>query len=605
MNSERRIAGAPAEEVEAILRETIRRQPESSAGWRSLGVLLGARGDWKGSAGHLRQAAERAPRDATILADWAVALVSLGKNRDALRVLQRALRLTPGDRQIRVRRADVLWRLGRRRAALEACHALLREDPGYGPALRLRAILQAQAGNYHQALADWTLATGGAQARGEAAFLSGLHWHCGNTHESVAIGRQLLDSGELDAVQHSAYVSARLHTAEETIAGARQAAEEWGRRQAFSCAALPMGHGRTGRRRRPRIGYVTQEFPAGPAIHFVLPLLEQRRRERFTVYGYHVHPRRDAWSWRAARHCDFWREALDLESLARLIREDELDVLVDLSGHYGSALPLWQARHAPVQMTFPNYPGSTGALAVDYILTDRWVCPPGAEQQYTEAPLWLEAGYLPYRPPLTPRLTPPPSVASGYITFGMLQRPSKWNAGTWDAVAEVLRQVPGSRLLVHYSATELDTRGSACRRRIREHVESRGVSGRRLLFRGKVSLAEHMELLAQVDIGLDTFPYAGQTTTSECLWMGVPVISVAGLLHVARVGWQILDRTGVGELAADNAVAYVAKAVELARNPAQLLGYRRNLRRRMRQSPLLNGAVVRGIEEAYLGALKL
>ena len=349
---------------------------------------------------------------------------------------------------------------------------------------------------------------------------------------------------------------------------------------------------------------MTQEFPAGPAIHFVLPLLEQRRRERFTVYGYHVHPRRDAWSWRAARHCDHWREALDLESLARLIREDELDILVDLSGHYGSALLLLQERHAPVQITFPNYPGSTGALAVDYILTDRWVCPPGAEQQYTEEPLWLSPGYLPYRPPLTPRLTPPPSITNGYITFGLLQRPSKWNAGTWDAVAQVLRQVPGSRLLVHYSATELDERGSACRRRIRECVESRGVSGRRLLFRGRLALAEHMHLLSQVDIGLDTFPYAGQTTTSECLWMGVPVISVAGLLHVARVGWQILDRAGVGELAADSAGAYVANAVELARNPARLLNYRRNLRRMMRQSPLLNGAVVRGIEEAYRGVLK-
>ncbi len=556
----------------------------------NLGVLVGAQGRWEESIRLLRQAHRAAPHAAAILSDLGKALLEAHRPQQARKVLlqAKAHAATP---ETLVRLAKALSLLGDQPAALAECEAA----GDFLPALRFRAKLLSAAGRHHDALALWQPAMDSivpAHRRPEdLAIYATLNWHCGNTEQSLALAQHFMADRVVTPNFHSMYISARLHSPTETVEAAGQAARAWGRMYAPQPAPL-------------RIGYVTQEFHRGPAIHFILPLLEARHRDRFHVTGFHCGPQRDTWTRRAARQFDDWQTPSTHAELEAAVRQSNLDILVDLSGHYGSHLTLFEKRHAPVQITFPNYPGSTGAQHMDYILTDRWVCPPGAEAQYTEQPLWLNSGYLPYRPPLRPRLSPPPSLATGVITFCLLQRPSKYNDALWDVVAQILHQVPRSQLLLHYSAAELDDPGSLACHRFRANLSARGISPDRLLFRGPLSLKDHWALLSQVDIGLDTFPYNGQTTTCECLWMGVPVVSLRGALHVARVGWQILDRLGCPELVADTAEDYVARAVTLAQDGARLLRYRRGLRRAFLHSPLMNGAVVTDIENALQEVIK-
>ncbi len=566
----------------------------------NLAVIVGAQGRWPESIQLLRQAHRAAPNDASILSDLGKALLEARRPHQARKVLL-AAKARAATAETLVRLAKVLLLFGEKSAALAECEAA----GSFLPAVRLRVKLLSAAGRHHDALALWQPAMDAMEPAAprpeDLAIYATLHWHCGNTEQSLALARHFMRDRPVTPNFHSMYVSARLHSPTETVEAAGQAARQWGKSYSDP---QPQPILRQRPRRPLRIGYVTQEFHRGPAIHFILPLLEARSRDRFHVTGFHCGPQRDPWTRRAARQFDQWRTPSNAAELEAAVRQDKLDLLVDLSGHYGSHLTLFEKRHAPVQLSFPNYPGSTGAEQMDYILTDRWVCPPGTEPQYTEQPLHLNSGYLSYRPPLRPRLTPPPSLATGVITFCLLQRPSKLNPAVWDAVARILAAVPRGRLLLHYSAAELDDPASLACQHFRAALSTRGVAPDRLLFRGPLSLKDHWALLSQVDIGLDTFPYNGQTTTCECLWMGVPVLTLRGTLHVARVGWQILDRIGSPELVADSPDEYVFKAVSLAQDRNRLTLYRRRLRPSFLASPLMNGAVVKDMEAAFLEVTK-
>jgi predicted O-linked N-acetylglucosamine transferase (SPINDLY family) len=185
------------------------------------------------------------------------------------------------------------------------------------------------------------------------------------------------------------------------------------------------------------------------------------------------------------------------------------------------------------------------------------------------------------------------------VTFGIFQRPSKFSAEFWTCVGRILKQCPGSLLLVQYASNDLDEIGSDSRRRVHSALAGFDVAASRILFRGPVSRVANLEMLSSVDIALDTFPYNGQTTTCECLWMGVPVVTLAGNYHVARVGSSLLNQVGLPELVARNSDEYIQIACELASARSRLSELRTGLRDRLRASPLMDGRSVRDIEAAY------
>jgi protein O-GlcNAc transferase len=281
---------------------------------------------------------------------------------------------------------------------------------------------------------------------------------------------------------------------------------------------------------------------------------------------------------------------------------DRIDVLVELSALFPeSRIPLLARRTVPIQATLPQCPTTTGCRGVDYLFTDRWTSPPGTEGEYAERLHYLASGHVIYTPPATcPPPRPVPALTIGSVTFGLLQRFMKIGADVWDAVAEVLRAVSGSRLLLHNGDQELDRPESATRAYCGAQLSARDVDPGRLSFAGPISHVAHLDLINGIDLALDTWPYSGTTTTCECLWMGVPVVTLAGRTHASRVSAALLRRCGLDGLVATDRQAYIRIASDLARDVDRLRVLRATLRERAVASGLTDGrALAAGMEAAY------
>ena len=273
---------------------------------------------------------------------------------------------------------------------------------------------------------------------------------------------------------------------------------------------------------------------------------------------------------------------------------------MDLGGHTAPGLLLaFAERLAPIQVTWLGYPNTTGLQEMDYRLTDERADPSRMTDAFhTEALIRLPKGFLCYRP-LTgaPPVLPPPSVSSRHIIFGSFNALQKITPVVLEVWARILALVPDSRLLLKSSAFSQP----AVVDRYKQPFLDVGVAFDRLMFHGNIpDVTKHLELYSQVDIALDPFPYNGATTTCESLWMGVPVITLAGKMHAGRVGVSILTQMEMTDFIAASPEDYVRIAVELANNPARLSELRRTLRHRMAASPLCDAkGFTRAVEDAY------
>ena len=298
------------------------------------------------------------------------------------------------------------------------------------------------------------------------------------------------------------------------------------------------------------------------------------------------------------RGADVWRSTvgLDDEELARLVRRDQIDVLVDLTMHLqGSRLLAFARKPAPVQVTYLAYCSTTGLDAMDYRLTDPYLDPPGGEERwYSERSVRLPRTYWCYPPPAQAGpLGPVPALASGRITFGCLNNYCKITRPTWNTWCGLLKAVPDSELIVH-------SHEGTHRERARQHLAQEGVDPRRLQFVGLLPLPQYFQQYAKIDIALDPFPYPGGTTSCDALWMGVPVVSLAARTAVSRAGLSILSNLGLAELVARRPEEYVRIAADLAADLSRLSELRASLRARMRESPLMNAqAFARDVETAF------
>ena len=286
--------------------------------------------------------------------------------------------------------------------------------------------------------------------------------------------------------------------------------------------------------------------------------------------------------------------------MAKLVIEDGIDILVDLSGHTaGNRLPVFARRPAPVQVSYLGYPNTTGLEQIDYRLTDELADPVGeSDRLHSESLMRLATGFLCYSPATdTPPVSEAPVLSNGFITFASFNNVTKVNESVVAAWAAILNGLPGSRLLL--KSRQLADRGA--RRRLLELFYGHGVEPPRIQLRGGLlTRSEHLETYARVDIALDPFPYNGTTTTCEALWMGVPVIALAGQVHRGRVGASILHYSGLDELLAQDVDAYVHKALALAGDGQALVALRQSLRQRMASSTLMDAeAAVRDLENAY------
>ena len=329
-------------------------------------------------------------------------------------------------------------------------------------------------------------------------------------------------------------------------------------------------------------------------------MLAHHDRRRVAVHCYSDAARPDAVTARIRENAEVWRDIAPLSdrAVADLVRNDDIDVLVDLTGHIGrNRMPVLARRPAPVQMTYVGYPGTTGLEAIDFRITDSLADPPGrAESWHVESLLRIPGCAWCYDPgpeDELPPLGPPPAASAGHVTFGSLNRLAKLTPTAVALWARVLDAVPGSRLLVLATGGEANVTA----RRVLEHG---GVPGDRLTLVNRRPRRQFLELSARVDIALDTFPYHGMTTTCDLLWCGVPTVTLAGERSASRLGVSILACVGLSGLAVPSADDYVAAAARLASDLPALAELRRGLRERARRSPLADGArVARALEDAY------
>jgi predicted O-linked N-acetylglucosamine transferase (SPINDLY family) len=346
-----------------------------------------------------------------------------------------------------------------------------------------------------------------------------------------------------------------------------------------------------------RVGYLSPEFVGHPVGWFMLPLLEHHDRKVVEIVGYFDSPYVDEQTRKLKAQTSLCRDITDVDdtTVANLIRQDRIDILVELSGHTGSnRLMLMARRPAPVQVTYLWHAGTTGMSAIDWRFGDRWFDPDGVEAAYTERTIRL-GSYWCYRPPLDAGEPGPSPVASGEpITFGCLNEHGKITEVTLSAWARILSATPNSRLLIHAPA-------ASSRRRIEAVLDRHGLAHDRLIGIGKLKLADYFDCYRRIDIALDPFPYGGGTTSCDAIWMGVPVVTRAGRTAVGRGGISILSLIGHPELVADNVEQYVDTAVALAADVSRLVKMRTSLRGEMAGSLLMDEVThARQIERAYL-----
>ena len=354
--------------------------------------------------------------------------------------------------------------------------------------------------------------------------------------------------------------------------------------------------------RRLRVGYVSPDFREHSVACFFENLLASHDREQAEVFCYDDLPQADAVTARLQKHAACWRTirgATDAQ-VAALIREDKIDLLVDLSGHTSGHRLLVVARQpAPVQVSYPGYCDTTGMKAMDYRLTDALADPPGAtEHLHTETLVRLHDCAWCFRPPPdAPPVSDPPMHRAGHLTFGSFNALPKVTDATLALWSRILLAVPGSHLLLK----NIGLREPSVQMRIRGALEKAGIAPERSELIGPApSIAEHLTTYRRVDIALDTFPYHGTTTTCEALWMSVPVVTLAGQTHASRVGVSLLTTVGLPELIAQDQDDYLRLAVQLAADMTRLADLRATLRTRLAASPLMDAPrFARHLEAAY------
>jgi predicted O-linked N-acetylglucosamine transferase (SPINDLY family) len=500
-------------------------------------------------------------------------LVELGHHAEAERALERALALDPT-------RPESHYNLARARSE--------RVDAGETEAM-LRAALELRP-EYPEARVE----------------LANLLMALGRRAEAVEQLRYTVETSPDSTVAVSSLLMALNYDPELSP---DQVAEEH-RRLAAGIAAragLPaparLSRGAGNADRRLRIGYLSPDFRSHSCAYFIEPLLAAQDRTQWEIYAYSTTPGEDAVTRRIRALVDRWRPVryLDDAALARLIAEDGIDILVDLAGHTAGGRPLALAmRPAPLAVSWLGYPNTTGLAAIDARITDAIADPAGAsDERHLERLRRLPGGFLCYRPPTDAPL-PATRSADGPFVFGCFNSALKINPAVAKVWTRILERAPGSILKLRALQFQYPAAIDAMRALFTEA----GLDPARILFSSwQATIAEGLADYGTIDLALDPFPYNGTTTTCEALWMGVPVVALAGAAHAGRVGASLLSSLGLEtELVASSPDDYVAKAAALAADRGRLQHHRTTLRALMAASPLTDATRFAGEFEQSLRA---
>jgi predicted O-linked N-acetylglucosamine transferase (SPINDLY family) len=578
---------APAEK---LCRQILLRVPDQPQALNLLGVLTHTRGRHQEACERLGQAVRLQPAVAEFRANLGAVLLKLERLGEAETTLREALRLKPDHAEAHKHLGDIFLKRGRYAEAIEQLRRAVELKPEYSEAYVALATAFTQAGRIKEAIESHrrvvALRPGSAQAHSNLLFM--LHY------DGDVSARQLFE-------EHVAW--GKKH-AEPWYPKTQESRGGFSRRPSESAAAQAAPTVVEPSCRRIRLGYVSGEFRDHPVARFIEPALEHHDRNQFEVFLYSAVTEPDLVTERIKGYGHVWRDIASVsdERAAEMIREDSIDILVDLMGHIGGhRLLIFARKPAPVQITYLGYPDTTGMRAMDYRITDSWHDPIGqTEQFHTEKLIRLNPCAWCWRPDQDgPEVNELPALSAGYVTFACLNKLVKVTPQILNLWAKILEAVPGSRLKLMVSKYDPSDP------MLWQLFEQHGLSRDRLILVGRQSRRQYLKEYHGVDIALDTFPYNGHTTTCDALWMGVPVVSLSGPTHVARAGLSVLTNVGLGELVTDSPEAYVERAIGLAgdlRRLAEMRGGVMNdtLRARMGRSALRDEIGFTGrLERAY------
>ncbi len=599
------LASGKLQEAIISFRAAIRIKPAFAEAHYNLGTALHQQGNLAEAEGCYRAALAVNPNHAEAYHNLGLVLYAQERAEEAVTNYQAALRLKPNLAEAWLNLGLAWYDMGKLGEAAAHYQQALRIRPDYAEAHNNLGLVQAEQNRPAQAMASYRealrLRPDYAEAHNNLGF---VHDNLNDLDEAIACYRNALRCKPGLEATHRRILFLTNYMNGLSPEEIFQEHRRWG--EAYNgLVNSPRFTQDPDPARRLRVGYVSPDFCAHSVSFFFEPILAERDPQSVEIFCYAelAESKYDAVTARLQAASDHWYNTCgksDLE-VTEKIRADGIDILVDLAGHTaGNRLGAFAHKPAPVQISYLGYPNTTGLSAMDYRLTDAWADPPGHEAYYLEELIRLPEGFLCYSPPENcPAVVSPPVESVGYVTFGSFNNLKKVTPEVIACWSEILRAVPDARLILKNRAMH----ETEMRERYYALFARHGVERSRIELLGWLpTRADHFASYSRVDIALDSFPYNGTTTTCEALWMGVPVLTLAGDRHATRVGTSLLQCIGLAELVARDPEDYVKRAVRLANDLKWLAEIRSGLRERMRTSTLCDGKTfARKLETVYRG----
>lgn len=535
--------------------KVIRMMPQNDKAMNNLGICLWENGDLEGAERILRRAIKVNPHNDDVCCNLSGLLLPMNK-KGALAFSRRGLEINGNNIDLYSNHINALLGFSRLSEALAALNTVDEKFPASSRMLMLTA-------NCHIAM--------------------------GNLEETERCLRAALELDQSNADAHSNLLYAINNSDRYSQQQIYQEALRWN--QLHSAAPHEQLHQSSNSENngRLRIGLVSADFRKHPGGMLFYPFIENYDRNSLEVFCYYNNQKYDDITRAIQSQCDLWREVTSLSDreLYDIVRNDRIDLLIDMNGHTDKhRLKFFSMKPCRIQASWLGYFNTTGLSAIDYFISDEFTTPEWMQEWFSEKIVRLPHSRFCYAAPeYSPLVSLSPAEWQGYVTFGSFNNCLKLSDTTIKVWAAVLKGVPKSRLMLKWRSY----RDSSVRERLVERFEQEGIGKSRIMIRKDINHAQMLADYSSVDIVLDTFPFNGGMTSIEALWMGVPIVTLAGATPASRQTGSFLHLLGLERLIAESPEQYIAAAVNLASDRETLYATRAGLRLAMKRSPLMDG----------------
>ncbi|PKG54899.1 O-linked N-acetylglucosamine transferase family protein [Halomonas sp. MES3-P3E] len=566
----------------------VERAPNDPAGWKALGVHWLNQKRWDEAREPIEHALKLAPQDPEALEMLARVVHNQGDDIQAIALLAQAIELDFGFAQAHLSLSKIRFGRAENEQALDHIDQALTIQPRHLGMLSHRGNVLYRLHRYQDAIEVFDeLLNKQPESYSHWNNAANLRRDLGLLDEADRFYRQSIERTTVDSKPYSNRLTALHYNPSISRNTILDVCREWEKRYGPAQAQLrPQPHNRAPNKRL-RIGMISDGFRRHPVGRMITAALEKLATQEIALYAYSTNNAVDPLTVRIRKTTTQWLEISHLsdEALAQQIRDDEIDILIDLAGHNtGSRMRVIAMQPAPLLVKWVGgLINTTGLSAIDYLLTDSVESPEGEDPYYTEKLIRLPDDYICYDPSdVQAELQALPALRNGYITLGCFNNPSKLNEVVLAEWAEIMHQLPGSQLFLkgfQYSSEVL------CQR-VRDIMASHDIPATRLIIEGPSPHKELMEAYNRVDIALDPWPYSGGLTTCEAFFMGVPVVTLPGPTFAGRHSATHLVNAGMPELVVSSWDEYRERVIELASDLDSLSTIRSHLRDVLLQSPV-------------------